>query len=156
MGGELKLLVMCTIFKKNDKLDVSVPKEELVLDTGSPLHPTSQRPLELSSVTPQKNHICEGRGPSGTAVGQPDVRGVDSARWPNSNPPGRVGQERLLIPVIGSAVDVEGGGVQQNDGNGSGTSGSVDETCCEWMTLKVRKGATHPKLEPHATACDDL
>ena len=32
------------------------------------------------------------------------VRGVDSARWPNSNPPCGVAQEGLLIPVIGSAV----------------------------------------------------
>ena len=32
----------------------------------------------------------------------------------------------------------------------------VDETCWEWMTVKIRKGATHPKLEPHAGACDDL
>ena len=30
----------------------------------------------------------------------------------------------LLIPVIGSAVGVEGGGVEQNDGNGPGTSRS--------------------------------
>ena len=52
------------------------------------------------------------------------VRGVDSARWPNSNPPGGVAQGGLLIPVIGSAVDVEAGGVEQNDANGSGTSRS--------------------------------
>ena len=35
----------------------------------------------------------------------------------------------------------------------------VDETCCEWMTFKMRKSTTHPKLEasgrePHAGACD--
>ena len=30
----------------------------------------------------------------------------------------------LLIPIIGSAVAVEGGGVEQNDENGSGTSRS--------------------------------
>ena len=49
---------------------------------------------------------------------------TDSARWPNSNPPGGVAQGRSLDPVTGSAVDVEGGGVEQNDGNGSGTSRS--------------------------------
>ena len=37
--------------------------------------------------------------------------------------------------------------------------GVVDETCCEWMTFKMRKGATPPnhqplRLEPHASACD--
>ena len=32
----------------------------------------------------------------------------------------------------------------------------VDESRCEWMTFKMRKGATHPNLEPHASACDDL
>ena len=51
------------------------------------------------------------------------VRGVDSARWPNSNLLGGVAQEGLLIPVIGSAVDVEGDGVEQNDGKSSGMSG---------------------------------
>ena len=30
----------------------------------------------------------------------------------------------LLIPVIGSEFGVDGGGVEQNDGNGSGTSRS--------------------------------
>ena len=52
------------------------------------------------------------------------MRGVDSARWPNSNPPGGAAQGGLLIPVMGSAVGVEGGGVEQNCGNGSGTSRS--------------------------------
>ena len=52
------------------------------------------------------------------------VRGVDSARWANSNPLGGVAQVGLLIPVISSAVDVEGAGVEQNAGNGSGTSRS--------------------------------
>ena len=33
--------------------------------------------------------------------------------------------------------------------------GVVDETC-EWMTFTMPKSATHPKLEPHAGACDDL
>ena len=37
---------------------------------------------------------------------------------------------------------------------GQAQQGEVDETCCEWMIFKMRKGATH--LEPHAGACDDL
>ena len=32
----------------------------------------------------------------------------------------------------------------------------VDETCWDRMTFTMRKGATHPKLEPHAGAYDDL
>ena len=32
----------------------------------------------------------------------------------------------------------------------------VDETCCGWMTFKMRKSAPHPKLDPNAGACDDL
>ena len=48
----------------------------------------------------------------------------------------RSGARVLLIPVISSAVGVEGGGVDQKDGNGSGKKrGVVDETCCEWMTF---------------------
>ena len=39
---------------------------------------------------------------------------------------------------------------------GQAHQGVVDETCCEWMTCKMRRGAAHPKLEPHAGACDDL
>ena len=53
-----------------------------------------------------------------------NVTGVDSARWPNSNPPGGVAQGTLLIPVISSEGGVDGGGVEQHDGNGSGTSRS--------------------------------
>ena len=45
----------------------------------------------------------------------------------------------------GREVGVVGGGVEHKEGNGSGL-----------MTFKMRKGATHPKLEPHAGACDDL
>ena len=44
------------------------------------------------------------------------ARRVDSARWPNKSI-----AEGFLIPVINSAVDVEGRGVEQNDGYGSGT-----------------------------------
>ena len=50
--------------------------------------------------------------------------GVDSARWPNSSPPGGVAQEGLLIPVISSELGVICGGVEQNVGNGSGMSRS--------------------------------
>ena len=50
------------------------------------------------------------------------VRGDDLARWPCSIPPGGVAQGRLLIPVISSEFGVNGGGVEQNDGNGSGMS----------------------------------
>ena len=47
-----------------------------------------------------------------------------SARWPHSNPLGGVAQGGLLIPVIGSAADVEGV-VEQDDENVSGMSRSV-------------------------------
>ena len=30
---------------------------------------------------------------------------------------------------------------------GQAYPGVVDETCCEWMTFKMRNGATHPKLD---------
>ena len=43
---------------------------------------------------------------------------------PNSNPPGGVAQKGFLIPVISSEFGVDGGGVEQNDGNGSSTSRS--------------------------------
>ena len=46
------------------------------------------------------------------------MRGVGSTRRPISNPPCGVAQVGLLIPVIGSAVDVERGCVEHNDGNG--------------------------------------
>ena len=52
------------------------------------------------------------------------IRGVDSAKWPNRNPPGGVAQWSLLIPVKSSEFGVDGGGVEQNGGNGSGTSRS--------------------------------
>ena len=39
---------------------------------------------------------------------------------------------------------------------GQAHKGVVDVTCCEWMTFKMRKSVTYPKLEPHAGACDDL
>ena len=51
-------------------------------------------------------------------------RRVDSARWPNSIPPRGVAQGGLLIPVISSEFGIDGGGVEQNNGNGSGTSRS--------------------------------
>ena len=44
------------------------------------------------------------------------MRGVDSARWPNCNPPGGLAQVGLLIPVISSEFGVDGGGVEPNDG----------------------------------------
>ena len=50
------------------------------------------------------------------------VRGVDATSWPNCNPPCGVAQGDLLIPFRGSAVGVDGGGVEQKEGNGSGTS----------------------------------
>ena len=31
---------------------------------------------------------------------------------------------------------------------GQARRGLVDETCCEWMTFTMRKGATRPKHEP--------
>ena len=52
------------------------------------------------------------------------MRGVDSARWPNSYPPGGVGLGGLLIPVMSSEFCVDGGGVEQNDGDGPATSRS--------------------------------
>ena len=52
------------------------------------------------------------------------VRGDDSARWPNSIPLGGVAQVGLLIPVISSEFGVDGGGVEQKGGHGSGTSRS--------------------------------
>ena len=54
----------------------------------------------------------------------PCVRGVCSARGPNSNPPGGVALGDLLIPVIGRGVGVDGSGVEHMEGNGSGTSRS--------------------------------
>ena len=48
------------------------------------------------------------------------MRGVDSARCP----PDGVAQEDLQIPVISNEFGVDGGGVEQNDGNESGTSKS--------------------------------
>ena len=51
------------------------------------------------------------------------VRGDESARWPNSIPPGGVAQGCLLIPGISSKFGVIGG-VEQHDRNGSGTSRS--------------------------------
>ena len=58
-----------------------------------------------------------------------------------------------------SEVGVDGGGAEQKEGNGQAHQEMVDETCGEWMTFKMRKGATHPDLsrqalEPHASACD--
>ena len=50
--------------------------------------------------------------------------GDDSARWPNSIPPGGVAQEVLLIPASGSELGVVCGGVEQNYLNGSGMSRS--------------------------------
>ena len=52
------------------------------------------------------------------------MRGVCSTRRPHCNPPCRVAQGDLLIPVIGSEVCVVGGGVEQKEGTESGTSRS--------------------------------
>ena len=57
-------------------------------------------------------------------LGSQAVRGVDSARRPISNPPGGAAQGGLLIPVTSSEFGVDRGGVEQNHGNGSGTSKS--------------------------------
>ena len=54
----------------------------------------------------------------------------------------------------GSEVRVVGGGGRK--GMGQAHQGVVDETCFEGMTFKMRKGATHPKRQPHVGACDDL
>ena len=55
----------------------------------------------------------------------------------------------------GNEVCVVKGGTKRKE-MGQAYQGVVDETCCEWMTFKMRKGATHPKIQPHAGACDDL
>ena len=61
-------------------------------------------------------------------------------------PPFGVAQGDLLIPVRGSAVGVD---VVWNKKKEMSQvhQGAVDETCSEWMTSIMRKGATHPKLE---------
>ena len=58
------------------------------------------------------------------ALGSQPERGVDSTRWPNCNPPCGVAQGDLLIPVMDSAVGEDGGGAEQEERNGSGTSRS--------------------------------
>ena len=58
------------------------------------------------------------------SLGLITCEGVDSARWPNSISPRGVTQVGVLIPVIGSAVGAEGGGVEHNDGIGSSSSRS--------------------------------
>ena len=52
------------------------------------------------------------------------MRGVGSTRRANCNPPCGVAQGDLIIPIIGSAVGVDGGGVEQKERNRSGTSRS--------------------------------
>ena len=63
----------------------------------------------------------------------------------NCNPPCGVAQEDFLIPAIGYNVGVDGGAVEQKDGNGQAHQGVVYEPCCEWKIFKTRKSATHPK-----------
>ena len=84
------------------------------------------------------------------------MRGVSSTKRPNCNPPCGMAQGDLLIPVVGIEVCVVGSGVEKRKEMGQARQEVVDETCCAWMTFKMRKGATHTKLEPHAGACDDL
>ena len=84
-------------------------------DTASAACPVQSGSLAMTSIT-FAAVICE--------ADDPCVRGVHSARGPNSNPPGGVAQEGFLIPVIGSGVGVDGGGVEHMEGNGSGTSRS--------------------------------
>ena len=83
------------------------------------------------------------------------VRGVDSARWPNSNPPGGVAQGGLLIPVISSEFGVDGGGVERKDGHGSGTSRSGRSNMLwEWMTFEARRCAAVPNhVLSHTPVC---
>ena len=64
-------------------------------------------------------------------LGSQPVRGDDSARWSNSSPSGGVAREREregergpVIRVISNEFGVVGGGLEHNDGNGSGTSRS--------------------------------
>ena len=38
---------------------------------------------------------------------------------------------------------------------GQAHPGVVDEKCCKWMTFKMRKGGTHPKLE-RVMVCDQV
>ena len=57
-------------------------------------------------------------------LGLKPMIGVGSTRWPNCDPPCGVAQGGLLIQVIGREVGVVGGGVEQKEENGSGTSRS--------------------------------
>ena len=68
----------------------------------------------------------------------------------------RSGAQGSLASSHGSEVCVVGGVGTKGRKWVKAHPGVVDETCCEWMTFKMRKGATHPKLQPHAGACDDL
>ena len=58
---------------------------------------------------------------------------------------GGEGRRGLLIPVTGSAVGVEGGDVEQNDGNGSGTQMcNTSQTVLSHTHVRVMvKGARH-------------
>ena len=40
-----------------------------------------------------------------------------------------------MIPIVGSAVGVDGGGGEQMMDMGQAHQGVVDETCCERMTF---------------------
>ena len=86
------------------------------------------------------------------------MRGDDSARWPNSSLPGGVAQEGLLIPVTGCEFGVVGGGVEQNDGHGSGTSRSgpvkhavrVDDFEASAQMRNTSQSCLGLEPEPHA------
>ena len=59
------------------------------------------------------------------------MRGIDSTRRPNSNPPGGVALGGVLIPIKSSKLGVDGGGVEQKMEMGQARRRAVGETCCE-------------------------
>ena len=73
-------------------------------------------------------------------LGSYPVRGVDSARWPNSYPPCGVAQGDLLIPVISSDISSECG----VDGGGGGRFGTKGwkwvRHIYEWLMKHVVSG----------------
>ena len=83
-----------------------------------------------------------------------DVIGFCPAKRPKRKPSVLRGAQGSPASSHGSEVCVVGVGGRK--GMGQAHQGVADETCCEWMTFRMRKGATHPKRQPHAGACDDL
>ena len=80
---------------------------------------------------------------------QPDCQtAILLAEWHGGREGGEGGGRRgggLLIPVISSELGVDGGGVEQNDGSGSGTSRSGRwNLLWEWMIFTARRCATRP------------